>query len=115
MHMTGSGRDCRRQLSQILDDELTEKLTVVKALESQCNSWLAARMRCKNISKFEWEGQFMKNWSSAADGALAKWQERAEKLSDSFELQMCEELYPQLSKFARVLRSELKAIYAQLL
>jgi hypothetical protein len=95
MHMTGSGRGCRRQLSQILYDELSEKLTVIKALGSQSKSWLAARMRFKYISQFEWDRQFMQNWGSAADGALAKWQERAEKLFDSFELKMYEEPCPE--------------------
>ena len=43
MYMTGSGRDCKRQLYQILYDELGEKQGAVKALKSQCISWLAAR------------------------------------------------------------------------
>ena len=115
MYMTGSGRDCKRQLYQILYDELGEKQGAVKALKSQCTSWLAARMRFKDIDQSEWLLQFMKNWNSAADAAVAKWQERAQKLSASFELRMCEELHPQLSKFARVLRSELKAMWPQLL
>ena len=78
MYMTGSGRDCKRQLYQILYDELGEKLGAVKALKSQSTSWLAARMRFKDIDQSEWLLQIMKNWNSASDAAVAEWQERAQ-------------------------------------
>ena len=57
----------------------TEKLTVIQALESQCQSWLAARKRFKDIPQSEQQIKFMNHSTSAVDAAVAKWQERAQE------------------------------------
>lgn len=85
MQMTGSGRDCVRQLKQILTDDFTTKPKVIQALEMQCKSWLAARMRFKDSNQLEWEPQFQKQFNTASMSADARWEERAAKLIQSFE------------------------------
>jgi hypothetical protein len=65
MKMTGSGGDCVRQMKQILEGQMTTKLKVCQALESQCKSWLGARMRFKDVTDAELEAQFQKNFTKA--------------------------------------------------
>ncbi len=85
MHMTGSSRDCVRQMKQILEDELTTKVKVIKALEGQCKSWLGARMRFKDVSNTGWKAQFRKQFTKAVTIASKYWKDRAAKLLSNFE------------------------------
>jgi hypothetical protein len=72
-------------MKQILEDELTTKVKVIKALEGQCKSWLGARMRFKDFHKSEWEPQFQKQFRQAFSSADASWKDRAAKLLHNFE------------------------------
>jgi hypothetical protein len=85
MKMTGSGGDCVRQMRQILEGQMTTKLKVCQALESQCKSWLGARMRFKDVTDAELEAQFQKNFTKAVSFAEKYWKDREAKLLRNFE------------------------------
>jgi hypothetical protein len=91
-----------------------EKQIVIQALESQCRSWLAARMRLSDVDQCEWHSQFMQNWREAASGALSTWQERAAKLFESFELQLYEKPWPKKASHERGLPKLLISRFADL-
>jgi hypothetical protein len=67
----GYGRLCSFQLKEILSNELlTSKQEIIQALESECKSWLGARMWFKDVSSNKLELLFQNQFSAAVGIAL---------------------------------------------